>query len=163
MASPLLSPLLRITRRSQLVNLDMVNTRHGKRSRNSDDEHLQPVSKKQRVRNKDHSKIPKSSKIIASVAQNGTTRSRQPSVQTLNEANIESKTTASKRAHFDNASINGDGDPKKIAKQEKRTLRSRDGVFRTKSDLSLYFPGYEEMLSNEPKTPGRYSEFRKQI
>ncbi|KAL9117161.1 MAG: hypothetical protein Q9187_006306, partial [Circinaria calcarea] len=34
---------------------------------------------------------------------------------------------------------------------EKRTLRSQDGGSRGKSELSLYFPNYEEIISNEPK------------
>ncbi|KAI9860715.1 MAG: hypothetical protein M1824_003006 [Vezdaea acicularis] len=36
---------------------------------------------------------------------------------------------------------------------DKRKLRSQDGGSRFKSDLSLYFPAYEEMISNEPKEP----------
>ena len=40
------------------------------------------------------------------------------------------------------------------AGDEKRTLRSQIGASRFKSDLSLFFPYYDEMISNEPKTPG---------
>ncbi|KAI9784805.1 MAG: hypothetical protein M1839_001535 [Geoglossum umbratile] len=36
---------------------------------------------------------------------------------------------------------------------DKRMLRSQDGGARFKSDLSLYFPGYEEIIGNEPKEP----------
>ncbi|KAH0539097.1 hypothetical protein FGG08_004335 [Glutinoglossum americanum] len=36
---------------------------------------------------------------------------------------------------------------------DKRKLRSQDGGARFKSDLSLYFPGYEEIIGNEPKEP----------
>ena len=164
MASPLLSPLLRITRRSQLKNIEMMNTRHAKRSRKSidEDDELHPATKKRRVKSEIHrpgaTAPSQSSKSIAAITKTGTARSRQPSVKTLNGANIESKTT--KRAHFDGLT-NGDLEtPKEIvdSAKEKRTLRSRDGVFRTKSDLSLYFPGYEETLSNEPKTPGIYTQ-----
>ncbi|MCJ1435879.1 hypothetical protein MMC27_005255 [Xylographa pallens] len=34
---------------------------------------------------------------------------------------------------------------------DKRTLRSHDGGSRSKSELSLYFHNYEELISNEPK------------
>ncbi|KAI9764530.1 MAG: hypothetical protein M1840_008356 [Geoglossum simile] len=43
---------------------------------------------------------------------------------------------------------------------DKRKLRSQDGGARFKSDLSLYFPGYEEIIGNEPKEPGTYFDFR---
>ena len=35
---------------------------------------------------------------------------------------------------------------------EKRSLRSHDGGSRSKSELSLYFPNYDELISIEPKT-----------
>ena len=37
---------------------------------------------------------------------------------------------------------------------DKRALRSHDGGSRSKSELSLYFPNYEEFISNEPKELG---------
>ena len=37
---------------------------------------------------------------------------------------------------------------------DKRTLRSHDGGSRSKSELSLYFHNYEELISNEPKNSG---------
>ncbi|KAI9836926.1 MAG: hypothetical protein M1838_004950 [Thelocarpon superellum] len=37
---------------------------------------------------------------------------------------------------------------------ERRSLRSQGGASRFKSDLSLFFPCYDEMISNEPRTPG---------
>ena len=43
------------------------------------------------------------------------------------------------------------------ANEGKRTLRSQGGASRFKSDLALFFPCYDEMISNEPKTPGRSS------
>lgn len=46
----------------------------------------------------------------------------------------------------------------KIKKEsEKRTLRSQDGGSRGKSELSLYFPNYEDIISNEPKETGKAS------
>ena len=37
---------------------------------------------------------------------------------------------------------------------DKRALRSQNGGSRTKSELSLYFPNYEELISDEPKEIG---------
>ncbi|KAI9880150.1 MAG: hypothetical protein M1830_005179 [Pleopsidium flavum] len=36
---------------------------------------------------------------------------------------------------------------------DKRTLRSQDGGSRFKSELSLYFPNYDQIISDEPKEP----------
>ena len=40
---------------------------------------------------------------------------------------------------------------------DKRTLRSQDGGSRSKSELALYFPNYEELISTEPKEAGQLS------
>ena len=37
-----------------------------------------------------------------------------------------------------------------------RTLRSQDGGSRSKSELSMYFTNYEQMLSLEPAKPGKH-------
>lgn len=37
---------------------------------------------------------------------------------------------------------------------DKRSLRSQDGGSRSRSELFLYFPNYEELISNEPKQTG---------
>ena len=50
---------------------------------------------------------------------------------------------------------NGNGVQKTLKVVDKRTLRSQDGGSRSKSELSLYFPNYEELISNEPKESGR--------
>lgn len=42
-----------------------------------------------------------------------------------------------------------------ISEGEKRKLRSQDGGSRSKSELSLYFPNYEELVSIEPKKTGK--------
>lgn len=39
--------------------------------------------------------------------------------------------------------------------KDKRTLRSQDGGSRSKSELALYFPNYEELISNEPRKSGK--------
>lgn len=47
-------------------------------------------------------------------------------------------------------------DSKKAAGEvDKRTLRSQNGGSRSKSELSLYFPNYEELIGNKPKEIGR--------
>ena len=40
---------------------------------------------------------------------------------------------------------------------DKRTLRSQDGGSRSRSELSLYFTNYEQMLSLEPAKPGTHA------
>ena len=42
----------------------------------------------------------------------------------------------------------------KPSESDKRTLRSQDGGSRSKSELALYFPNYEELISTEPKEAG---------
>lgn len=42
---------------------------------------------------------------------------------------------------------------------DKRTLRSQDGGSRSKSELSLYFNNYEQMLTLQPAKSGWYSAF----
>ena len=39
--------------------------------------------------------------------------------------------------------------------EEKRQLRSHGGASRIKSELALFFPCYDEVISNEPKSPGK--------
>lgn len=43
------------------------------------------------------------------------------------------------------------------SQKDKRSLRSHDGCSRSKSELALYFPNYDELVSIEPKEPGRTS------
>ena len=38
---------------------------------------------------------------------------------------------------------------------DKRSLRSHDGCSRSKSELALYFPNYDDLVSIEPKKAGR--------
>ena len=38
--------------------------------------------------------------------------------------------------------------------EEKRTLRSQDEGARLKSDLSIYFPNYEDVINDAPQDPG---------
>ena len=43
------------------------------------------------------------------------------------------------------------------SQNDKRSLRSHDGCSRSKSELALYFPNYDELVSIEPKEPGTTS------
>lgn len=45
-----------------------------------------------------------------------------------------------------------------IKKIDKRILRSHDGGSRSKSELALYFPNYDELVSIEAKNPGMFSK-----
>lgn len=40
-----------------------------------------------------------------------------------------------------------------VKESDKRTLRSQNGGLRSKSELSWYFPNYEELINDEPKEP----------
>ena len=42
-----------------------------------------------------------------------------------------------------------------LSPAEKRNLRSHDGGSRSKSELALYFPNYDELVSIAPKEPGK--------
>lgn len=42
---------------------------------------------------------------------------------------------------------------------DKRSLRSHDGCSRSKSELALYFPNFDELVSIEPKQPGRIPNY----
>ena len=44
-------------------------------------------------------------------------------------------------------------------KDSKRSLRSHDGGLRSKSELALYFPNYNELISGEPTEPGKTNQF----
>ena len=48
-------------------------------------------------------------------------------------------------------------------KNDKRSLRSHDGCSRSKSELALYFPNYDELVSIEPKEPGRTFDLNPKI
>jgi len=42
----------------------------------------------------------------------------------------------------------------RIQQEDKRSLRSQGGGSRLRSELSLYFPNYDEIINDEPKEPG---------
>lgn len=45
--------------------------------------------------------------------------------------------------------------PAPLKAADKRSLRSHDGGSRSRSELALYFPNYDELVSIEPKEPGK--------
>lgn len=47
------------------------------------------------------------------------------------------------------------GQPVGRPKEDKRTLRSQDGGSRLKSDLSIYFPNYDDVITDAPRNSGR--------
>ena len=59
-----------------------------------------------------------------------------------------------------NKSASADAKPKSssnaVKESDRRTLRSQNGGSRSKSELSWYFPNYEELINDEPKEPGTW-------
>ena len=69
-------------------------------------------------------------------------------------------TTTTQNAQPFNNNAGLTSDPPNVPSQnDKRSLRSHDGCSRSKSELALYFPNYDELVSIEPKEPGRTSRF----
>lgn len=48
-------------------------------------------------------------------------------------------------------------------KDLKRSLRSHDGGLRSKSELALYFPNYDELISGEASEPGEFTQLANSI
>lgn len=97
---------------------------------------------------------------VAAVSRRRSTRTGQ-SREVVIANDDESNVTASE-AHSNNTSNNNGhhaAQDKSAAPQpavpERRSLRSHDGGSRTKSELALYFPNYEQMISLEPPKPGK--------
>lgn len=44
---------------------------------------------------------------------------------------------------------------KRLAAEDKRSLRSHDGGSRSRSELAQYFPNWDDIISNEPQPPGK--------
>ena len=102
--------------------------------------------------------VSSSSPLLASNSSRFATAVQPPSDGTIVPRATETTTQATiidgNLLHPPTASVNGstssrDGD--------KRSLRSQDGGSRSKSELSLYFPNYEDLISNEPKEAGMCS------
>ena len=78
-------------------------------------------------------------------------RSRNPDPQHINGTS-----TATQNAPFVNENATLTVQTKDVSSpNDKRSLRSHDGCSRSKSELALYFPNYDDLVSIEPKKPGR--------
>lgn len=145
----------------------LANSRRGKRTRDSSLRSQSNTSVKRLrlglpdpIRSKDYSKINAAKSLPVrdrsatqdAVPQGGRSRKPDP-LQRINGTTITSQnaqsfdTNATLTVNSTNASNHND----------KRSLRSHDGCSRSKSELALYFPNYDELVSIEPKEPGRKS------
>ena len=71
---------------------------------------------------------------------------------------INGTTIATQNAQSYNKNATPPIDTKDVSNQnDKRNLRSHAGCSRSKSELALYFPNYDELVSIEPKEPGMTS------
>ena len=88
------------------------------------------------------------------------TRGVEPHAEQSRSLNPVQQTNTSNRAVINgnksaNPVISESTSPSNAVKErDKRTLRSQNGGSRSKSELSWYFPNYEELLNDEPKEPG---------
>lgn len=141
------------------------NSRRGKHTRGSSFEsQINPSVKRLRLGHPDPTRSRDVSKICVQkslpirdrpAAQNATTQagnSRKPDhPQHINGTTAPIQNVQS---FNDNATLTVN--TKDVSSQnDKRSLRSHDGCSRSKSELALYFPNYDELVSIEPKDPGR--------
>ena len=84
------------------------------------------------------------------VTQVGRSRKPDPPQRT----NGTTTATRNERAFDDKPTLTVDTNNSSSHK-DKRSLRSHDGGSRSKSELALYFPNYDELVSIEPKEPGK--------
>ena len=81
-------------------------------------------------------------------------RSIKPEQPVQDVKSTDTDTNDNDRTLIDTAIAVGTASPRKV---DKRSLRSQDGGSRSKSELALYFPNYDELVSIEPKEPGKKS------
>ena len=55
----------------------------------------------------------------------------------------------------DNTRLQDESPAPLVTKNDKRILRSQQNSTRTKSELSWYFPDYDDYINDEPKDPGK--------
>ena len=146
----------------------MLNSRRGKRTRDpSPDSQSNASTKKQKGQIRDTTR-PKAvasievSKSIPIRDKSGTknlvtevVHSRTPDLpQRIVDS---STTTALNEQAFSRNNTLAINTTNTLGQAEKRSLRSHDGGSRSKSELAPYFPNYDELVSIEPKEPGRLS------
>ena len=142
------------------------NSRRGKRNRDSSLGSQNNVSvKRLRLglpdpeRSKNYSRIPAPISLPIrdrSATQDAVTpvgRSRKPDLPQHINGIISTQNAQS----FDNNAFLTANPTNVSSQNDKRSLRSHDGCSRSKSELALYFPNYDELVSIEPKEPGRTS------
>ena len=78
-----------------------------------------------------------------------------PSNGTIIANNISRIESVNGELHLSTRNETNGAKVKGVSDADKRTLRSQDGGSRSKSELSLYFPNYEEFINNEPKEVGK--------
>ncbi|KAI9811345.1 MAG: hypothetical protein M1827_005505 [Pycnora praestabilis] len=135
-----------------------VATQRAKRARRAtgdDDEGIPPKRNRLAVQINARTKIAASSKVEKFVPPLYTPLTRPDNVSQRTSPTANGFTIAQKQQNTPNPlGLDPNSASTRLAQQsDKRTLRSQDGGSRFKSDLSLYFPGYDEMVSNEPKEP----------
>lgn len=176
MAAPSSRPSLRSSNRNHTIltevppthaDQNLANSRRGKRNRDSSLRNQSNASVKRLrlglsdpTRSKDDSRIhaPKSLPIRdRSATQDAVTqvgRSQKP----VPPQRINGTTLTTQHAQLFNTDAPRTDSPTNVSSQnDKRSLRSHDGCSRSKSELALYFPNYDELVSIEPKEPGRTS------
>ena len=153
------------------------NTRRGKRTRDSSPGSLSNASLKKLKSHEKDNRRPKRDlddeyrKDLPLRVRNGTKdavtplgrsrRSEPPLKPQHQHAAVNGSTLPSQPAQTSpniQKPINNTSDTTKhTAPPEKRSLRSQAGCSRSKSELALYFTNYDELVSIEPKEPGRNS------
>lgn len=146
----------------------MLNSRRGKRTRDpSPDSQCNASTKKQKGQIHDTTRpkgvapveVSKSIPIRDKsgtknlVTQVGNSRTPDPPQRLVNDPT----TTALNEQTFSRNNTLTINTTNTLSQAEKRSLRSHDGGSRSKSELALYFPNYDELVSIEPKEPGRLS------
>ena len=178
MAAPLSRPSLRSSSRNNPIlnqvprthadQNPLTNSRRGKHTRASSVENQSNISVKRlrlghseptrsRVVSKTH--VPKSLPIRdGSAAQDAATQAGNPP-KPAPPQHINGTTTASHNVQSfkNNPTFLTADSPDLSSQNDKRSLRSHDGCSRSKSELALYFPNYDELVSIEPKEPGTTS------
>jgi len=167
-------PLLRSSARRNVglealaIGLEVPSTRSGKRTRESSlGSESNTSSKRSRFESEqastnDTTFQSKTAKYLPirdrssaqnAVTQPGRTRKAAPALQALNG------TTTSPSQIVSQVPSNATGVQALDVRPQvdKRYLRSADGGSRSKSELALYIPNYEELVSIEPKKPGTFS------
>ena len=160
------NPLFNEVPRTHADQNPLINSRRGKHTRASSIENQSNISVKRLRLGNDPTRSRVVSKTCApkslpirdrSAAQDAATQAgnlRKPAPP----QHINGTTTVSHNVESLNNDTTLTVNTKDLSSQnDKRSLRSHDGCSRSKSELALYFPNYDELVSIEPKEPGTTS------